>query len=567
MPVAALSTIRIASLSLVFMFRSVSFRVSKITIMRTLTCVGLALLVALPCSGIVAKDLLSPVEAERIGLVEAWHRQVGAIGGAEAIIDIQVWVQKSIQHGYVEVYTKGGPQGGVVAERISVSQKDMRGRPLGQAEAERLAKLSILKLKRRGIDADFRSVKVDEVRLYSLTADGNLSALNAETGEQLWAVRVGRPDLGYSTIGINDRYVTVLNGSSMIQVSAMDFESVDDHGHAIQVLAGRASQPKRIDGVPLHGAVNSGDHALITTTRKGMETYLLGQPTIEPGFEMFSGKATAKPATFPNSGHVMWPTESGFVYVVETVGRPSSIFRLAIDGIVESQVTPGTDDRYFFGSTGGRVYCISASRTGDVLWNQSLGEPFYRPAFVTGERLLLSGGYGKLHCLSTENGTPMWERPVTDIEQVFAHVGNQLVGRDRQHHLVLIDEATGAINVRFNNIFAEKLVYNQDTDRCYLVGKGGMVQCLRPLDTELPVFLRTVLPPDADPSQRSEPKKPAAGQPTPNADPFGAEAAQPMPAADPFGADPFGAGNAGADPFGGAAPAADPFGAGDPFGN
>ncbi|HBJ33199.1 MAG TPA: hypothetical protein DDZ51_00245 [Planctomycetaceae bacterium] len=515
---------------------------------------GLVCSLVWACATVQAKDLLSPYEAERIGMVESWHRQVGAIGGAEAIVDIQIWVQKSIQRELIEVYTKGSASAGVVTERISLTQKDLRGRPIGKAEAERLAKNSILKLKRRGIEADFRLIKVDQVRLYSLTADGNLTALDAETGEQMWSIRLGRPERGYSSLGINDRFVTVLNGSSMYQVSAMDVETVDKAGLRTIVPAGRPSEAKRIDGVPLHGAVNSGDHALITTTRRGMETYLLGQPTIEPGFEMFSGKAITKPATYPNSERVMWPTDSSFVYVVDTSGQPSSLFRLGVDGNVEGGVAAASNNRFFFGCTGGRVYAVDATRSGQVLWNQSLGEPFYRVPFVTGDRVLMTSGYGSLHCLNAANGRPAWARPATDVDQVFAHVGNQLVGRDRQHHLVLVDEATGSINGRFNSVFVEKVVINQDTDRCYLVGKGGMVQCLRSSENELPVFLRAIKPKDSGDTGSA---KPPTGQPAaPAADPFGAGAEPATPAADPFGA---GAGEPMADPFG-AAPGADPFG-------
>jgi hypothetical protein len=292
-----------------------------------------------------------------------------------------------------------------------------------------------------------------------------------------------------------------------------------------------------------------------------METYLLGQPTIEPGFEMFSGKATTKPATFPNSDRVMWPTDSGYIYVVETTEQPSALFRLAIDGNVEGGVAAASNNRFFFGSTGGRVYAVNATRLGEVLWNQSLGEPFYRTPFVTGDKVLLTSGYGSLHCLNAQNGNPIWQQPATDVDQVFAHVGEQLVGRDREHQLVLVDEATGNINVRMNSVFIEKVVINQDTDRCYLVGAGGMVQCLRPSDTELPVFLRAIAPPGTEAEEPTNTEPPAAGQPTtPAADPFGAGTEPAAPAADPFGADPFGAA-----PEAGA-PAADPFGA-DPFGN
>jgi hypothetical protein len=532
---------------------------------------GLALANVLPVGVVNAKDLLTPAEAERLGLVESWHRQAGTIGGAEAIVDVQLWVQKSVKRELVEVVAKGDAAASGVLERIATNQKDLMGRTIGKAEAERRAKLSVIKLKRRGIEADVRTVTVDEVRLYVLTADGGLAAYDAETGQEMWSLRLGQPELGYGTLGINDQWVTVLNGSTMHQVSAMEIETVDFAGLKTVVPAGRPSQSKRIDGVPLHGAVNSGKHALITTTRKGLETYLLGEPTIEPGFEMFSGKAISKPVTFPNSTRVMWPTDSGFVYVVETEGRPSSLFRLGLDGTAEGGIAAASGDRFFFASTGGRVYAVRATETGEVLWNQSLGEPFYRAPFISGNRLVLSSGYGNLHCLNLENGTPMWDQPSTDVDQVFAHVGERFVGRDREHHLMMIDEKTGNLVLRMRNVSIEKVIVNQDTDRFYLAGKGGMIQCLRPFDSELPVFLREITPPPALPAKDAAESTPAEkGAAPPAADPFGAPA---QPGADPFGgdagADPFGApAQPGADPFGGDA-GADPFGGGgdDPFGN
>jgi outer membrane protein assembly factor BamB len=524
-----------------------------------LAIAGLAWAAVLPVGAVKAKDLLTPAEAERLGLVESWHRQAGTIGGAAAIVDIQLWVQKSVKREMVEVVAKGDAAGSGVLERIATNQKDLMGRTIGKADAERRAKLSVIKLKRRGVEADVRTVTVDEVRLYVLTADGGLAAYDAETGQEIWSLRLGQPSLGYGTLGINDQWVTVLNGSTMHQVSAMEVETIDPVGLRVVIPAGRPAQSKRIDGVPLHGAVNSGKHALVTTTRKGMETYLLGEPTVEPGFEMFSGKAISKPSTFPNSTRVMWPTDSGFVYAVETEGRPSSLFRLKLDGTAEGGIAAASDDRFFFATTGGRVYAVRATETGEVLWNQSLGEPFYRAPFISGNRLVVSSGYGNLHCLNLENGTPMWDQPSTDVDQIFAHVGERFIGRDREQHLMVIDEKTGDLALRMRNVSIEKVITNQDTDRFYMAGKGGMIQCLRPFDSELPVFLREIKSAPAPATGTAAETKPAdkAAGPGPVADPFGGDA----------GADPFG-GDAGADPFGGDA-GADPFGGGaeDPFGN
>ncbi len=105
-------------------------------------------------------------------------------------------------------------------------------------------------------------------------------------------------------------------------------------------------------------------------------------------------------------------------------------------------------------------------------------------------------------------------------------------------------------------------VLNEETDRLYLVDRTGTLQCLRPTDSEMPVFYGDA--PMPSPTSTAAAKKPDEAKPAAD-NPFGAQAApaEMKPAEDPFGAggDPFGAGDAaernrrpihsaGADPFG-----------------
>lgn len=529
-------------------------------IIRSLTLAALTVGIAFSLP-INAGDFLSPALAERLGMTEAWHRQVGAIGGAEGIVDIQVWVNKSVQYEYVEVVLKGTGDQPTVLERFPTNRRRLDGREIGKPEAERLAKLSVLQLKRRGIEAEIRSVSVDQVRLHVLTSAGSLSAYDGETGDQLWSLRLGLPQLGYGTMGVNDQFVTFLNGTNLHQVAAMEGTVEDAAGLPVSLPAGRALAPAHVKRIPLFGVVNAGQKAVVVLNRSGMELHHLGDPNIEPGYDMFDGRATTKPVGFPNSGKIMWPTEHGFVYAMDLRDTPVTMFRLPVDGVVEGGISAASDDRYFFGSTGGRVYAVRATPSGELLWNQSLGEPFYRAPFVSGDRVWISSSYGLLHCLSAETGEPIWERPVSDIDQVFSHVGSRLIGRSREHQLVVLDAASGETLLRSHDFFVERWVVNQDTDRVYLVGKGGMIQCLRPTESEFPVFLRQIVPASAS-SVAADPKagdkKTAPVAAPAQADPFGGGA---DPAADPFGG--------GEDPFGAPAPpdAADPFGgADDPFG-
>lgn len=524
---------------------------------RTLPLAALAWLLALSHGPAPAKDLLTPAEAQQIGMVESWHRQVGATGGAQAIVDMQLWVQQDTQRQFVEVFQTGASGQETVLERISTEMRDAFGNPIGLGEAERQAKLSVLKLKRRSIAAQTRTTSVNQVRLYVLSRDGLLSAYDAESGEQLWAVRLGNPALGYGTLGIDDHYVTVLNGTSMFQIRASDAEIADsDGGLPRRLPAGRPLAPRRFDGIPLHGAVHSGEYVIVPITRNGIETYRLDGTSIQPEFEIFAGQALIKPAVYPGSTRVMWPTDREFVYALETDGKPTMLFRLETQGLVEGGITAASDHRFFFGTTGGRVYGLRATRIGEVLWNQSLGEPFYQAPFVSQQNVLFVSSYGHLHNLSAETGEPLWSQPTYGVNRIFADLGNQLVGRDRDQFLLLIDSQSGRITQRLRNVRVAYPVINQETDRIYVVSEGGMVQCLRPIQSELPTFLRKFEAPPAETEAAPEQVEPAPAAP--------AEPAETPEPVDPFGggADPFGGGDpfGGADPFGGGNGAADPFG-------
>lgn len=515
----------------------------------------------------LSSDLLSPVAADRLGMVEAWHRQLGTIGGATSIVDLRVWVQRNMERELIEVVAadKDGKAvpGGEVFRRISAEMKNSTGSAIGKKEAERLAAFDVRKLKRRGIAATYRSVKLKQVRLYMLGDDGGLSAYDAETGELLWSLRVGNPKLGYGTLGISDEFITVINGTTMHRIIADD-RKLDNSVAG----GGRPLEPVRLDHVPVIGATNTESFVVIPNTRSGLDTYTFENIPGQPGFEVFSGQAMDKPVRFANSSIVGWTTDRGFLYIMETAGEPTTYFRLQTDGTSAGGPTAASDDRFFLGSTGGRVYGVKATRIGVVLWNRSYGEPFYRAPFVAGEHVLIPSSYGNLYCLNAADGFPVWSAPSRYIETVFAHAGNYYFARSSSGGLAVIDPVNGQQVSIGADVHVRRVIENHETDRVYLVSNGGTVQCLRPSAAELPTYYSDVLQ-AANNNKVAKPEKPKNNEPS---NPFGAaDAAAPADAApaDPFGAaapadDPFGAGAPADDPFGAAEPGA--MGADDPFG-
>ncbi len=176
----------------------------------------------------------------------------------------------------------------------------------------------------------------------------------------------------------------------------------------LDVKTGEQMQETRTKGTPLFGAVHAGEFSLVPTIRGGVEGYPLSDPTRFPFMEMVEGMALAPPTKAPATTRVAWGTDAGFVFVMELQGTPSVLFRLNTDGIVSGRIAAATGDRFFFGSEAGRSMALRATRSGQVMWSRSFGEPFYNDPMVVDDRLLIRSTYGNLYCLGLDDGISTW---------------------------------------------------------------------------------------------------------------------------------------------------------------
>ncbi|MGI9473694.1 MAG: PQQ-binding-like beta-propeller repeat protein [Rubripirellula sp.] len=512
-----------------------------------------------------AAELMPPSVMSELGLTQAWARPMHVPIGAQSIASQQLFVHQQNPREYVEIVTvpaevpaaegseAAAPAEGKVLVRIPTDRIGATGQEVGRKEAERLANNEIRRLKRRGVEAVINVRSVPRVHLYTVGSDGTLECRDAESGEPIWMVRVGDNRLPYSTLGVSEDFLTVINGANLIQVEA---------------ATGEVMEEVRTHGAPMFGAVNSGDFAMIPIVGGGIAGYPLYDPTRDPFFERVAGSALSVPTKSPESSKTAWGTSQGFVYVMELEGSPSVLFRLNTDGIVGGKVAAASGDRFFFGSEQGQVYGVRATRSGDVIWSQPFGEPFYHEPMVVGDQVLIRSTYGNLYALDIETGLQTWNGPVSNLGELLGTINGRVFATTLSGSLIVLDLKTGQRIGSYNHVRPSNFLVNTLTDRLYLISEGGDVQCLRMEDAKLPTFATAS---DAGPKQKAVQEKPKPEATTPfgpagGGDPFGAGGN------DPFGAgggnDPFGGGGGGNDPFGGGGDAAmdDPFG-GNPFGN
>lgn len=493
-----------------------------------------------------AGDLMSPQTANRLGLQEVWRKQMSVPAGRDSIVHQQIFVHTNAPREYIEVVGKASEgQAAPVLFRIATDTPGPLGEPIGKAEAERLARREVRRLKRRMDEPSISSRMSPRVHLYTLANNGTIDCRDAETGAPVWMTQVGQQGLNYGKMGIDDTYLTVTNGGNLIKIDITN-------GEPIETAASKS--------VPLYGAINAGDYAIVPTIRNGVESYPLKDIADVPYIDVVEGIALVPPVKSVDSSKIAWGTDRGFVYVMEASGTPSMLFRLQTDGNVSGRIASASGDRFFFGSETGQAYCVKATRSGKVLWSRPYGEPFFKAPFVFEDAVLLSSAYGNLWALDQETGYPIWNQPVPNVDEIVGGLDGRIFVRLLTGSFAVLNAETGAMLDIDRGFMPNRLLVNNLTDRLYFVNRQGTVQCLRATGAELPTLRRAV----GNGVESTESDTPVETSDKPakkEADPFGAGGD------DPFGAggDPFGAGDSS---MGDSGNSTDPFATGsdDPFG-
>jgi len=456
-----------------------------------------------------------------------------------------------------------------------------------------------------------RYVALHEDAIYVQTDRAMVHAIDAETGETLWAKPIGRFNHPSMEPGLSQDLLAVVNGSRLYVCNRFNGNLLYEVEVGGAPGAGAAMSEERayvpmVDGMvmayrlkpitdPLHelGKIKKNlteeDKAELEQDRR--DNLRLRKEYIPPLSCRSVGRAMVQPlVTRQNEGEefCIWPTDRGFLNIGRVDRRSED--RLAIKWRLETAAgiaarptykppnpkVQGDSGIILAASQDGFVHAIEEN-TGDSLWRFSTGEPILEPAVVVDDYVYVATQPGGMYCIDSKTGGELWWTP--RVKQFIAASKERLYVADKIGRMLVLHAKSGArIDTCNTETLPIKLV-NADNDRIYLATRTGLIQCLRELENVEPVLHGAKrLAAEAEKKQAVEQKgmDELEGQPDAGLEAAGAEDPFGDGGEDPFGdggEDPFGGGAAPAeDPFGGgAAPAEDPFGAGaapaeDPFG-
>jgi outer membrane protein assembly factor BamB len=525
----------------------IAMSLKNTTILATvlLLCLGSSLAAQSNSNG-----LISPNQARRFGLEPAWFTRVELDQARGRIADLRYFVSATNRRTLYEV--SYGQQRRMFSER----DLDRLGEPVGKEGAERAAQQFAQQLKRMEIESEIKTHEVPEITLYVTSDRAMVQAIDAETGRTLWTTTVGRRDFPTEGPGVNEKYVAVVNGTSLYLLTR-------DTGQIVWV--------RTMKGVPSASPAVSDQYVVVPTWKGDVELYDLEEPRTLPRLFKSNGRVLVQPTVTANS--IIWPTDRGMMYVASAT-RQNIRYRLEARETIAAPASFFAPNRVFVASVDGYVYCMLENVDSEA-WRFSTGESISMTPVPTGTSVYVVTDKMNLYCLDQESGALKWTTPY--IKRFIAASNQRIYTLGMTDRMEILDANTGGRIASMDMDILDVFYPNYQSDRIIVGTRTGVLQSLHEINQPLPLLhvdLAEERPAPKQPTvERDElpdtPAKPAPKPPTVDRDPFGEGPV------DPFGGgvrdepDPFGGARDEPDPFGGGAP--DPFGGGgggapDPFG-
>lgn len=433
--------------------------------------VGLAVLCG-DCQRSVAQEFLVPEsQAFRAGLKVQWDTQL-PIGGPFKLVDWFLQIDENSSTTYFVL------EAGTVRELVSNRQLNPQGEPFGlqgaQEEIQFRKELLATRMKMRGIDdveIKVSSYTLPKSVLYALSSDGVVTAIDADTGDILWDQLIGSIDLNVVGLGASNNHVAVIVGSKVYCLNSKD---------------GRTLWSKETVFAPSASPAVSDSNILVPLGNGRLQSFRIEDEGYGSNAFFASGFATARPLVSGN--RVAWTTDSGQLNLATPAVSKAVSFRIkANDAIVATPTSVG--NRVFAASLDGFVYCVDQEQ-GRLLWEVTTGSGITQSPVPIGNFLYVVSLANQLFKIETESGrfSENWDTPIEGISHFLSATTKSIFALDAKNHLQVIDKSSGKLTGSVSIGTIDLVLTNYQTDRIYLATSTGLIECVREITSETPVF-------------------------------------------------------------------------------
>jgi outer membrane protein assembly factor BamB len=311
---------------------------------------------------------------------------------------------------------------------------------------------------------------LSENRIFQLTDDGVLSAVDKYTGKLLWSQQLGVLSAAAPAVVGNTVYATILSRAGAAddgRVVALD--ATNGHLRWSRALPSRSeSSPLVDDGKVFFGSEDGTVYALDIHTGRTIWTYhaagaVKASPTLEDGVLYFGDYSGHVQAISEQTGRRLWLADS------EGALLGSGTFYSTAAVIY---------GRVFLGNTDGRIYAYDAT-TGNLDWAYQTGAYVYASPAVTnapglGPTIYLGSYDGNFYALDARTGHVDWTFDAGGkISGSATIVGRYVYFSDLGTHLTYgLGISTGHVAFKMDTGAFDPVI--SDGKRIFLTGYTGL---------------------------------------------------------------------------------------------
>ena len=390
---------------------------------------------------------------------------------------------------------------------------------------------------------EVKEVAIPRIKLVLVSQNGSVETLDAETGKTIWSNTCGDTVAPTFPAAVSKAGIVILQGDRLY---VLDWET------------GKIVMNKPLQYASSNAVAVTDNMAFVSDFSSRVEAYAIGDSEYKQRWGyVIRGRAIGSTVKMLDRDLCGIASADGFFYVFSAASTPDVWMRYQSTTQIAKCIGTG-NNAFYVGNRGGRLSKIVVDeRIGRTAWEFLSGQAFSSAPLIVGSHVFAATDDGALNCINDVEGTEAWLSNSMAIREPLAVAGNVVYSRTQANEIVGLDVASGKVVGRSSAKNLGDTLLNQLTDRVYLVGSHGQLQCLRPIGGEVPKLVTSVVL-EKQPKRENAPKLP-----TENANPM--NPGSPFESNQPAGSDPFSSPSS--DPFGAApgdaTPMADPFAPGN----
>ena len=334
----------------------------------------------------------------------------------------------------------------------------------------------------------------DEDIVFVQSTAGIVTALNAETGREMWTAQVGRTDEVAMPATSNARIVMIVAGPTL---------------YALEKFSGKELFSYRLPNQPAAGPVITessffvplSDGSIVACSLKTLQ-YLERYHKLPPGIPHaiawhFSTGEVIQRAPIAGTSRVGFVTDQGNIHVVDISGVQAgrSKFQFLMQSPPTAPLTLAIRDKEYLLAIAAnyRLFCIDMNTSGKMQWQFPLGQRVSDPITVIGQDVYIVGDEGELLGLGLKSGLPLQTTDeqhfaLTDVKVLVSVTEKAVYFIDSSARLVTANRKTGKVLAREQFPDLTVPIRNSVTDRLYLSSTSGRVVCMKESGIDFPIY-------------------------------------------------------------------------------